>query len=154
MKIFVTGGAGFIGSHIADKLIENGHDVAVLDNLRSGKREFINSKATFFEVDVVDKQALEKAFEDFKPEVIFHLAAQNEVPYSMSHPFEDEEMNIRGTMNLLDLSIKNGVKKFIYSNTGGAFYGDVPETDLPIKEDHIILKPTSFYGVSKHCAEE
>ncbi len=154
MKILVTGGAGFIGSHIADKLIADGHEVAVLDNLRSGKREFINTKATFFEVDVVDKQALEKVFKDFKPEVIFHLAAQNEVPYSMSHPFEDEEINIRGTMNLLALSVKNGVKKFVYSNTGGAFYGDVPETDLPIKEDHIILKPTSFYGVSKHCAEE
>lgn len=154
MNALVTGGAGFIGSHIADKLISLGHEVSVLDNLRSGKREFVNAKAAFFEVDIIDRPALKKAFEEFKPEVIFHLAAQNEVPYSMSHPFEDEEMNIRGTMNLLGLAIKSGVKKFIYSNTGGAFYGDVPEAGLPITEDHIILKPTSFYGVSKHCAEE
>lgn len=154
MKCIVTGGAGFIGSHIVDKLIELNHEVLVVDNLRSGKRENLNPKAGFSEISITDKEGLQKTFEDFKPEVIFHLAAQNEVPYSMSHPFEDEEMNIRGTMNLLDLSVRHVVKKFIYSNTGGAFYGDVPEEDLPINEDHLILKPTSFYGVSKHCAEE
>lgn len=153
MKCLVTGGAGFIGSHIQDKLIELGHEVAVLDNLRSGKRENINPQAKFFEVDIVDKSGLEKAFLEFKPEVIFHLAAQNEVPYSMDHPFEDEKMNILGTLNLLQTSKESGVKKFIYSNTGGAFYGDVPEKDLPISEDHPIGKPTSFYGVSKNCAE-
>lgn len=153
MRCLVTGGAGFIGSHIVDKLVELGHEVAVLDNLRSGKRENINPQAKFFEVDIVDKAGLEKAFLEFKPEVIFHLAAQNEVPYSMDHPFEDERMNILGTLNLLETSKKNGVKKFIYSNTGGAFYGDVLEEDLPISEDHPVDKPTSFYGVSKNCAE-
>lgn len=153
MKCIVTGGAGFIGSHIVDKLIELNHEVLVVDNLRSGKRENLNLKAGFSEISITDKEGLQKTFEDFKPEVIFHLAAQNEVPYSMDHPDEDEEINIQGTINLLDLSKKHRVKKFIYSNTGGAFYGDVPEEILPIKENTLTLKPTSFYGVSKQAAE-
>jgi UDP-glucose 4-epimerase len=153
MKCLVTGGAGFIGSHLVDKLIELEHEVAVVDNLRSGKKENLNPKAKFYEVDVTDKTALEKAFAEFKPEVVFHLAAQNEVPFSMDHPYEDEQMNIVGMMNLCEVSAKNGTKKIIYSNTGGALYGEVPVEDIPIKEDQPILKPTSFYGVSKGSAE-
>lgn len=153
MKTLVTGGAGFIGSHIQDKLVELDHEVAVLDNLRSGKKENLNPKAKFYNTDLQNKSDLEKVFSDFKPEIIFHLAAQNEVPYSMEHPFEDQEINIVGMMNLMELAAKYGVKKVIYSNTGGAFYGEVKEEDLPIKEDHPVLFPTSFYGVSKSCAE-
>jgi UDP-glucose 4-epimerase len=153
MKCLVTGGAGFIGSHIQDNLIELGHDVAVVDNLRSGKKENLNSKTQFFEVDVTKKDALNEVFVQFQPEVVFHLAAQNEVPYSMEHPFEDEQMNIVGMMNLCESAVKNGTKKIIYSNTGGAFYGDVPDSALPIKEDQPVTKPTSFYGVSKGSAE-
>jgi UDP-glucose 4-epimerase len=153
MKCLVTGGAGFIGSHIVDRLIDLGHEVAVIDNLRSGKKENLHQNAQFFEVDVTDKPSLEKTFDEFKPEVVFHLAAQNEVPYSMEHPFEDEQMNIVGMMNLCEASAKIGVKKIVYSNTGGAYYGDVTENALPIKEDQPILKPTSFYGVSKASAE-
>ncbi len=153
MKCLVTGGAGFIGSHIQDKLVELDHEVAVLDNLRSGKEENINPKSTFLKVDITDKEAVLKAFSEFKPEAVFHLAAQNEVPYSMEHPLEDEQINITGMINLLEACRETGVKKVIYSNTGGAFYGDVPEDHLPIKEDEPVLKPSSFYGVSKLSAE-
>lgn len=154
MRILLTGGAGFIGSHIQDRLIELGHEVAILDNLRSGKKENLNPKSKFYEVDVCNKEALEQALMDFKPEAIHHLAAQNEVPFSMEHPFEDQNMNIVGMMNLMEASHKAGVKKIIYSNTGGAYYGDVTEADLPLVETFPVLKPTSFYGVSKMCAEQ
>lgn len=153
MKVLVTGGAGFIGSHVQDKLIETGHEVAILDNLRSGKKEFLNPQAQFFQQDIRNKDRLRQIFERFKPEVVFHLAAQNEVPYSMDHPYEDADINIIGTMNLMEAARQTGVKKVIYSNTGGAFYGDVPEDKLPIIEDQPVEKPTSFYGVSKLCAE-
>lgn len=153
MKCLVTGGAGFIGSHIQDKLIELGHEVAVVDNLRSGKKANLNPKATFFEVDVVDKAKLLEVFQQFKPEAVFHLAAQNEVPYSMEHPFEDQKMNIVGMMSVMEASKEVGVRKVIYSNTGGAYYGEVSESDLPVKETQPVFNPTSFYGVSKMAAE-
>ena len=154
MKILITGGAGFIGSHIQDACIESGHIVAILDNFRSGKKENIHPKSTLFEVDIKDSQEVLKAFEKFRPEAVFHLAAQNEVPYSMEHPLEDLQANIVGTFNLLEAAKITGVKKIIYSNTGGAYYGEVPETDLPITEDHPVKFPTSFYGVSKATAEQ
>lgn len=153
MRVLITGGAGFIGSHIQDKLIALGHETVVVDSLRSGKKENLNPKAAFFKIDIRDKECLDSLFKIFLPEVIFHLAAQNEVLYSMVHPLEDEDINIRGTLNLLDLAVKYHVKKFIYSNTGGAYYGDVLITDLPVEEDHKAPRPTSFYGVSKFAAE-
>lgn len=151
MKILITGGAGFIGSHIQDKLIKLNHKVGIIDNLRSGKKENLNKSAKFFNIDIRDKKSLEKIIKQFKPQAIFHLAAQNEVPYSMDHPFEDQEINILGMMNLL-AACKSLKPKIIYSNTGGAFYGEVNLADLPIKEDHF-ASPTSFYGASKHSAE-
>ncbi len=153
MKILITGRAGFIGSHIQDELIEQGHQVAVVDNLSTGDQNFINAKSHLFKQDTTEFDKLDKTFQDFFPEVVFHLAAQAAVPFSMSHPTEDNKINIIGTMNVLEAARKVGVKKFIYSNTGGALYGDVPPSDLPIREDHIISSPTSFYGVSKLCAE-
>jgi UDP-glucose 4-epimerase len=152
MKILITGGAGFIGSHIQDALITSGHQIAIVDSLRSGKKSNINSKSKFYKIDIRSLNLI-KVLEQFSPQAVFHLAAQSEVPYSIAHPVEDEDINIRGTMNLLDSCVKNKVKKVIYSDTGGAFYGDVLEKNLPIKEDQIITKPTSFYGVSKLCAE-
>lgn len=153
MKCLVTGGAGFIGSHIVDRLVELGHEVAVLDSLRSGKEENLNSQVKFFRGDVRDAEFLKSTFSDFLPEVIFHLAAQNDVPTSMENPYEDQDINIVGMMRLMDAARDFGVKKVIYTNTGGAFYGDVEESHLPIKEDEPPLKPTSYYGVSKLCAE-
>lgn len=154
MRILITGGAGFIGSHIQDKVIELGHEVAILDSLRSGKKENLHPKSTFFEVDMRDSQKVLETFEKFKPEAIYHLAAQNEVPFSMEHPREDLLTNIEGMFNILEAGVKTGVQKVIYSNTGGAYYGEVPESDLPIVEDHPVSKPTSFYGVSKAAAEQ
>ncbi|MCX6783749.1 MAG: NAD-dependent epimerase/dehydratase family protein [candidate division WWE3 bacterium] len=154
MRILITGGAGFIGSHLQDKLITLGHTVSVLDNFRSGKKENVNPKASLLEVDVRDAQGVLKAFEDFKPAVVFHLAAQNEVPYSMSHPEEDINININGMFNILEACRQTGVKKLVYSNTGGAYYGEVAEDRLPITEDEPVAHPSSFYGVSKACAEQ
>lgn len=153
MKILITGGAGFIGSHIQDKLIELGHEVGILDNLRSGKKENLNPKSQFFEVDIRHRGSVKEVFQKFPAEAIFHLAAQNEVPYSMDHHYEDQEANIIGMMNLLETAREFGTKKVIYSNTGGALYGEVPDSHLPIVEEEPILRPTSFYGVSKGCAE-
>jgi len=153
MKCLITGGTGFIGSHIQDKLIGLGHEVAIVDSLRSSTTQFINPKSKFYQVDVRDSQ-ISNIFNEFKPEAVFHLAAQNEVPYSMEHPNEDTDININGMINILNASKSVGVKKFVYSNTGGAYYGDVPETDLPISEDHPVPFPTSFYGVSKAAGEQ
>ena len=153
MKALVTGGAGFIGSHIQDRLVELGHEVAVLDNLRSGKRENLNSEVKFYEVDITNVEKVRETLVDFSPEVVFHLAAQNEVGYSMEHPYEDQNMNIVGMMNLLEGCRGAGVKKVVYSNTGGALYGEVVDSDLPILEDLPIKRPTSFYGASKLGAE-
>lgn len=153
MRCLITGGAGFIGSNIQDKLLSLNHQVAILDNLRSGKKENLSPKSTFFEVDITDLVAVKKVFSEVKPEAVFHLAAQNEVPFSMEHPLEDQQINIVGMINLLTASVESGAKKVIYSNTGGAFYGDVPEVHLPITEEEPVLKPSSFYGVSKLSAE-
>ncbi|MBP7118549.1 GDP-mannose 4,6-dehydratase [Candidatus Woesebacteria bacterium] len=153
MRTLITGGAGFIGSHIQDKLIELGHSVAIVDNLRSGTRDNLHENSTFYEVDIRDREKMISTFEHARPEVVFHLAAQNEVPYSMEHPDEDQEINIVGMMNLLEASRIHGVGKIIYSNTGGALYGDIPEEKLPITEDEPIVAPSSFYGVSKFAAE-
>lgn len=154
MKCIVTGGAGFIGSHLQDRLVSLGHDVLVIDNMRSGKAENLNPKAKFIEVDIRDKARIHQIFNEFQPNVVFHLAAQNEVPYSMEHPEEDLDMNINGTLNLLNAANSLQKKpKFIYSNTGGAYYGDVDADMVPIKEDNPVTKPTCFYGVSKTCAE-
>lgn len=153
MKCLITGGAGFIGSHIQDKLIQLGHTVAIVDNLRSGKKENLNPKSIFFEVDICDKNKLPEVFSKFKPEVVFHLAAQNEVPYSMDHPEEDLDINIKGTLNVLECCRINKTKKVIYSNTGGALYGEVDQKDLSVFEDFTINRPSSYYGVSKLCAE-
>lgn len=153
MRVLVTGGAGFIGSHLQEKLIELGKEVAVLDNFSTGKKEYLSPKAKFYKTDILDFGATKQAFLDFSPQVVFHLAAQISVPWSMEHPFEDKDINITGTMNVLEAAKVSGVQKVVYSNTGGAYYGEVPEGQMPIDEDHPILSPTSFYGVSKGCAE-
>ncbi|NTU72686.1 NAD-dependent epimerase/dehydratase family protein [Candidatus Roizmanbacteria bacterium] len=152
-KILITGGAGFIGSHIQDKLISLGHTVGIVDNLRSGSRENIHPSARFFEVDITDTDNLSETFVTFQPEIVYHLAAQNTVPDSMKDPQLDLNINIQGTFNVLSATHKYGAKKIIYTNTGGALYGDVTDTQFPIKESELIDKPTSFYGVSKLAAE-
>jgi UDP-glucose 4-epimerase len=153
MRILVTGGLGFIGSHLQEKLIKEGYEVAIVDNLRSGDINRLSQKAKFYKVDITDKTTLEGVFKDFNPQVIFHLAAQIEVESSITDPYEDLNINTVGTLNLLELCKKKGIHKFIYSNTGGACYGNVPAEKLPIREDIAPPRPISPYGISKTAAE-
>jgi UDP-glucose 4-epimerase len=151
MKVLVTGGAGFIGSNLVDGLIEAGHEVAVMDNLSTGKKENVNTKASFFESDVTDKEAVKKIFEEFKPEAVHHLAAQASVRISTENPQEDVRINVIGIINLLSQAIESGVKKFIFSSTGGAIYGDGVErpTVETATED-----PVCPYGIDKLFGEK
>lgn len=149
-KILVTGGAGFIGSHIVDRLIGLGHEVIVVDNLSTGKEENLNKQAKFYNEDILNFEKLEEIFKKEQPEIINHHAAQASVSISVTSPQADAKINIIGTINLLELARKYHAKKFIYINSGGAGYGE-PEY-LPMKEEHSI-NPLSPYGISKHTAE-
>lgn len=158
MKILVTGGAGFIGSHIVDLYIKNGYEVVVVDDLSTGEAEYINPKAKFYKLDVksgvnelnVDDFKLEDIFKEERPDIVNHHAAQISVSASVKDPIFDAKENILGTLNLLQNCIKYGVKKFIFASTGGAIY---EETDkLPVDENHT-TKPLSPYGVSKLANE-
>src|SRR5207237_162851 len=125
----VTGGAGFIGSHVADRFLEAGHEVAVLDNLTTGSSQNLNPAATLYDVDVRDREGVAAAFDDFKPDVVDHHAAQSEVPKSVADPVFDAEVNVAGGVNLLKASKDHGVRKFVFISTGGALYGE-PARDL------------------------
>ncbi|MBA2862120.1 NAD-dependent epimerase/dehydratase family protein [Methanococcus maripaludis] len=146
MKILVTGGAGFIGSHIVDLLIENGHDVSVLDNLSTGNEKNLNSSAKFIKGDILDKNLDLTGFE-----CVIHEAAQINVRTSVENPVFDANINVLGTINILEKIKEYGVKKIIFSSSGGAVYGE-PEY-LPVDEKHAV-NPLSPYGLSKFCAEE
>ncbi len=148
-RAIVTGGAGFIGSCLVDRLVQEGVRVAVVDNLVTGKLENLNPEASFYNLDVCDP-LIEKVFRTEKPEVVFHLAAQASVPKSLQEPAEDARTNILGSLNLLMQCWRWDVERVVYSSTGGAIYGD-PET-LPCPETHPI-RPKSPYGASKHSAE-
>ena len=148
MKVLVTGGAGFIGSHLVDRLVEDGHDVIILDNLSTGKRENLNPKAIFNQIDISEDD-LEPIFKKGKFEVLFHLAAQVDVRQSVADPIFDLKTNVIGTLNLLECSKKFGVKKFIFASSGGVIYG---ETQKPAKETDP-PRPISPYGVSKLTGE-
>ena len=150
MKILITGGAGFIGSWVSDKFIESGHEVVVIDDLSSGSESNINKKAEFIKCDIRDKEFLSKVFGDFKPDVVDHHAAQINVRTSVEDPVYDAEINIIGSLNLLELSRDHDVKKFIFASTGGAIYGE-PEK-LPATEQTKPM-PISPYGTSKYAVE-
>lgn len=148
MRVCVTGGAGFIGSHLVDRLIALGHTVLVIDNLTTGVREFVNPKAVFIEMDVRDAN-IESIFADFKPQVVFHEAAQTMVPASMENPKMDCDVNLLGLVNILEASRKHKVEHFLMPSSA-AVYGDLDT--LPLTED-MIGKPTSFYGLTKLTGE-
>ncbi len=148
-KVLVTGGAGFIGSHIVDALIEDGHKAVVVDNLLQGKPENINPKALFYNLDVCDP-ALEGVFEKERPDYICHHAAQIDVRKSVADPLCDARINILGLLNILSSSMKIGVKGVIFASSGGVVYGE-PDV-LPVPEDHP-KGPLSPYGVSKLSSE-
>jgi len=149
-KILITGGAGFIGSNIVDVLIDNGHEVVVLDNLSTGFHTNINPKAIFYNVDLRDEDKVRQIFELEKPDFVNHHAAQMDVRRSTREPIFDAQCNILGSLNLIIQSAATGVKKFIYASTGGAIYGE-PKY-LPVDENHPI-NPISQYGISKHTVE-
>jgi len=150
VRILVTGGAGFIGSHVVDALIERGHEVAVVDDLSTGKREHLNPQAKFYHLDIRDAQGLDEVFAAERPEIVNHQAARANVRESMEKPVLYAEVNVIGSLNLLELSRKYEVAKFIYASTGGAVYGE-PEY-LPADEGHPI-NPLDPYGASKHFVE-
>lgn len=151
MKVLLTGGAGFIGSWVADALIAGGNEIFIIDDLSTGKIQNIPKDANFAKADIRDREQLEKIFDDFKPEVINHHAAQVNVRNSVKHPIFDAQVNILGTINLLELSIRHEIKKFIFASTGGAIYGE-PEV-IPCAEN-TLLAPISPYGISKYAAEK
>ncbi len=149
MKILVTGGAGFIGSHIVDAYIKAGHQVVVVDNLSSGRLENINPRATFYQADINNYWETEEIFLTEKPELVNHHAAQISIDTSVKNPIYDATVNILGTVNLLELSVKYEVKKFIFASTGGALYDDMY---IPANESNP-LNPKSPYGIAKLSCE-
>jgi UDP-glucose 4-epimerase len=151
MKILVTGGAGFIGSHVVDGYISKGYEVVVIDNLSSGKWENINKKAKFYLVDIRNKDVLEKIFEKEEIDIVNHHAAQISVPLSVQNPALDAEINVLGLLNILELSVKYHVKKVIFISSGGAIYGEADE--YPTTENYP-PKPLSPYAVTKFVSEK
>jgi len=147
--VLVTGGAGFIGSHIVDALVDLGHRVVVLDDLSSGRRENVNPAAQLEVLDIRSDEAA-RLIEDQRPTTIFHLAAQMDVRRSTEDPAFDASINVLGTLNLLGAAVKAEVKQFIFSSTGGAIYGE--QDVYPAPEGHP-ERPVSPYGVSKLAGE-
>ena len=150
MRILVTGGAGFIGSHVVDRFVELGHELAVLDDLSTGLREYLHPKAQFFHGDLADAAAVDRCIGAFKPDLVDHHAAQIDVRKSVSDPVWDARVNILGSLGLLQACTRHGVKKVIYASTGGALYGEGRR--LPATEEHPV-NPESPYGASKHTVE-
>jgi len=150
VKILVTGGAGFIGSNLADSFIREGHQVTLVDNLSTGLESNVNKKAKFFRVDI-RSVVMDKIFERTKPDVLCHHAAQIDVRKSTADPIFDAEVNIVGSLNLLNACVKHQVKKVIFASTGGAIYGE--QDYFPADENHP-ADPLSPYGVAKLTIEK
>jgi len=149
MKILVTGGAGFIGSNIVDTYISNGHDVVIVDSLETGRLTNINPKAKFYKLDIRDPK-LESVFEEERPQIVNHHAAQMDVRRSVSDPKYDADVNVVGSLNLLELSRKFKVSRILYSSSGGTVYGE--PVYLPCDEKHPI-RPICPYGATKYIFE-
>jgi UDP-glucose 4-epimerase len=154
MKAFVTGGAGFIGSNLVDALIERGDDVEVLDDLSTGRRDNLENAiaggAVLHEADIRDGERLAALVEAASPDVIFHLAAQIDVRRAVADPGFDAQVNVGGTINVLEAARRAGVRRVVNSSTGGAIYGDAGT--IPTPEDHVAA-PMAPYGQSKLAAE-
>lgn len=150
MRILISGGAGFIGSHVADALIERGHIVTILDNLSSGSEENINRRAKFHKFDIGNRKRLEKLFEKVRPEAVFHFAAQINIRTSVEDPSADATTNIMGSLSLIELAARHGVKKFVFASTGGAMFDDATPRPTP---ESIPAAPLSPYGIAKLSIE-
>jgi len=150
MKILVTGGAGFIASHIVDRLIEAGHEVVVVDDLSSGRQENLNLHARFYQLDVRDAEGLAEVFSQERPDAVNHHAAQTDVTRSMRDPSFDAQVNILGSLNLIRCALQYEVRKIIFASTSAVY----PEPEyVPADENHPI-KPVSAYGLSKYMVEQ
>jgi UDP-glucose 4-epimerase len=154
MQTLVTGGAGFIGSNLVDALVERGDEVAILDDVSTGRRDNLDGAlgngAELIELDIRDAEAVAAAVERTRPEVIFHLAAQIDVRKSVADPANDSRVNVEGTINVLNAAHATGVRRVINTSTGGAIYGE--GQIIPAPEDHPVA-PEAPYGLSKFCAE-
>ncbi len=148
MRVLLTGGAGFIGSHVTDHLLSRGHEVAVVDDLSSGKKENIPEGASFHELDV--RTGCTDLYEEFRPEALCHQAAQMDIRRSVREPDFDADINILGTLRLLQNCVRYGVGKVVFASTGGAVYGE--QREFPAPENHPQY-PVSPYGVSKLAGE-
>lgn len=152
MRLLITGGAGFIGSHIAEQSMARGWHVAVIDDLSSGRPENVPADALFFQVDIQDRQAVDRAFATFGPDAVSHQAAQASVALSVREPQKDASINILGSLNILQACVSNNVKQVVFASTGGAIYGEVPDgtraavSTLPV--------PVSPYACSKFAVEK
>ena len=147
MRVLVTGGAGFIGSHIVDALVDDGHEVSVVDDLTSGREADLNPGARLFNVDITHYDDLHQAFEAARPEVVHHLAAQSTVARSMEDPYGDSLVNVGGTINVLRLCVKSGAGRIVFASSS-AVYGD--PSYVPMDETH----PVNAYGRSKLAGEK
>jgi UDP-glucose 4-epimerase len=152
MRLIVTGGAGFIGSHIADAALQKGWTVGVIDSLVSGRRENVPPKATFFEVDICDRAAVERTFDEFRPTAVSHQAAQASVAVSVREPQMDATVNILGSLNILSAAVTHKVQRIVFASTGGAIYGEVPDGQRAGID--FIPVPISPYACSKFAVEK
>ncbi|MBU1178591.1 NAD-dependent epimerase/dehydratase family protein [Patescibacteria group bacterium] len=151
MKVIVTGGAGFIGSHIVDKLIAKNYQVVVIDSLVTGKKGNLDSAAKFYETDIRDKKAVAKIFSIEKPDLVCHQAAHASVRESTADPQYDADVNILGSLSILQSCVQAKVKKIVFASTGGALYGDADQMPTP---ETYPTKPICPYGVAKLSVEQ
>ena len=149
MRILVTGGAGFIGSHLTDRLLAEGHEVSVIDNLSTGKKKNVDRRAALYKMDILSPR-IERVFKKFRPEVLSHYAAQMDVRRSVTDPMYDAQVNIMGLLHVLGNAVKYGTKRVIFASSGGAIYGE--QESFPATETHP-TRPDSPYGVSKLSSE-
>ena len=149
MRALVTGGAGFIGSHLVDRLVADGHEVLVVDDLSTGRRDQVAAGCVFAELDITSP-ALLPLVTDFRPEVVFHLAAQMDVRKSVADPLHDSRTNVLGTVNVVTAAVQAGVRKVVFASSGGTVYGEPDQ--LPVPED-APLRPASPYGAAKVSGE-
>jgi UDP-glucose 4-epimerase len=153
MRVLVSGGAGFIGSHVVDRMLADGHEVAVLDNLSTGRRENVASGVRLYELDLRDRDAVFRAVSEFRPTHVSHQAAQASVAISVREPVLDASVNVIGGLNLLDACTKDsGLEHFVFASTGGAIYGEVAE-GTRANEDRVPV-PISPYAIHKFTFEQ
>jgi UDP-glucose 4-epimerase len=150
MRTLVTGGAGFIGSHIVDELLARQHAVAALDDLSSGSRANLPAGVRLYEVDICDRDGVRRVFDEFRPEAVFHEAAQLSVSRSVREPVFDAQVNLLGILHVLENCVRLGTGKMIFASSGGVLYGDVHE---PAPET-APCEPISPYGISKWASEQ